>query len=130
MLWGMAIDGKRYSLTDWAVAAAVTAGVMQFLVKGPTGSYRPTPQGAAVSPGSVALWRHFFLLFFSLFFFFSGRCPFRLNQQKRVLIFFPMATWFLEVTLRLDRRLPFGWASFGGLRSWPLPVKPMFRGQY
>lgn len=35
MLWGMAISEKRYSLVDWLVAAAVTAGVVQFLLFGP-----------------------------------------------------------------------------------------------
>merc|ERR1719188_2124646 len=34
MLWGMAISGKRYSMTDWLVAAAVTSGVTQFLLTG------------------------------------------------------------------------------------------------
>eukprot|EP00406_Dinophysis_acuminata_P083226 CAMPEP_0179266896 /NCGR_PEP_ID=MMETSP0797-20121207/29649_1 /TAXON_ID=47934 /ORGANISM="Dinophysis acuminata, Strain DAEP01" /LENGTH=113 /DNA_ID=CAMNT_0020975137 /DNA_START=207 /DNA_END=544 /DNA_ORIENTATION=- len=27
MLWGIAISGKRYSLSDWCVALAVTGGV-------------------------------------------------------------------------------------------------------
>jgi adenosine 3'-phospho 5'-phosphosulfate transporter B2 len=35
MLWGMAISQKRYSLVDWLVAAAVTEGVVQFLLFGP-----------------------------------------------------------------------------------------------
>jgi len=34
MLWGMAISGKRYSLQDWLVAAAVTGGVTEFLLTG------------------------------------------------------------------------------------------------
>mmetsp|Transcript_113288 Transcript_113288/g.331114 ORF Transcript_113288/g.331114 Transcript_113288/m.331114 type:complete len:377 (-) Transcript_113288:61-1191(-) len=43
MLWGMAISGKRYSLTDWLIAAGVTAGVTEFLMTGPTAS--PNDQG-------------------------------------------------------------------------------------
>jgi len=35
MLWGMVISQKRYSLVDWLVAAAVTEGVVQFLMFGP-----------------------------------------------------------------------------------------------
>ncbi|CAJ1397781.1 unnamed protein product [Effrenium voratum] len=62
MLWGMAIDGKRYSLTDWAVAAAVTAGVMQFLVKGPTGSYRQNLPGEGGPTGRGYLLLLAFLL--------------------------------------------------------------------
>merc|ERR550537_676961 len=38
MLWGMAVSGKRYSLTDWLVAATVTGGVTEFLMTGPIGS--------------------------------------------------------------------------------------------
>jgi adenosine 3'-phospho 5'-phosphosulfate transporter B2 len=38
MLWGMAVSGKRYSLTDWLVAAAVTGGVTEFLMTGPVSS--------------------------------------------------------------------------------------------
>jgi len=34
MLWGMAISGKRYALSDWTVAAAVTGGVTEFLLTG------------------------------------------------------------------------------------------------
>lgn len=34
MVWGMAISQKKYSCTDWFIAAAVTAGVTAFLVSG------------------------------------------------------------------------------------------------
>jgi len=34
MLWGIVISQKRYGLTDWAVAAAVTGGVTEFLMTG------------------------------------------------------------------------------------------------
>jgi len=34
MLWGIAISGKSYSLTDWLVAAGVTCGVTEFLMSG------------------------------------------------------------------------------------------------
>merc|ERR1719146_348626 len=34
MVWGMAISGKRYALTDWLVAGAVTGGVTEFLLTG------------------------------------------------------------------------------------------------
>jgi len=43
MLWGMAISGKRYSVTDWLIAAGVTFGVTEFLMTGPTAS--PNDQG-------------------------------------------------------------------------------------
>jgi len=38
MLWGMAINGKRYNTLDWCVAIAVTGGVTEFLMTGPTSS--------------------------------------------------------------------------------------------
>jgi len=38
MVWGMAINGKRYSMVDWAIAGAVTLGVTEFLMTGPTES--------------------------------------------------------------------------------------------
>merc|ERR550514_1926212 len=38
MLWGMAVSGKTYSWTDWAVAFAVTGGVTEFLMTGPISS--------------------------------------------------------------------------------------------
>jgi adenosine 3'-phospho 5'-phosphosulfate transporter B2 len=34
MVWGILISQKSYSLTDWLVAAAVTAGVTEFLMTG------------------------------------------------------------------------------------------------
>jgi len=34
MVWGILISQKNYSLTDWAVAAAVTGGVTEFLMTG------------------------------------------------------------------------------------------------
>jgi len=36
MLWGMALSGKKHSLTDWGVALAVTFGVTEFCMTGPT----------------------------------------------------------------------------------------------
>jgi len=39
MLWGILVSGKRYSLTDWAIAAAVTGGVTEFLMTGPISSH-------------------------------------------------------------------------------------------
>merc|ERR1719353_353352 len=38
MLWGIALSGKRPSLTDWVVALAVTFGVTEFCMTGPTTS--------------------------------------------------------------------------------------------
>ncbi|OLP78757.1 UDP-galactose/UDP-glucose transporter 5B [Symbiodinium microadriaticum] len=35
MMWGMVVSGKRYSLTDWLLAAVVTAGITIFLISGP-----------------------------------------------------------------------------------------------
>jgi len=40
MLWGIIIDGKSYSVQDWIVAAAITGGVVEFLIMGPTTSHR------------------------------------------------------------------------------------------
>jgi len=34
MVWGILISQKRYSITDWMVAAAVTGGVTEFLMTG------------------------------------------------------------------------------------------------
>merc|ERR1719321_2254639 len=34
MIWGILISQKRYSLTDWMVAACVTGGVTEFLMTG------------------------------------------------------------------------------------------------
>jgi len=38
MIWGMLISGKSYSALDWGVAIAVTGGVTEFLMTGPTAS--------------------------------------------------------------------------------------------
>jgi len=38
MLWGMAVSGKRYGLSDWFVAFAITGGVTEFLMTGPISS--------------------------------------------------------------------------------------------
>mmetsp|Transcript_73193 Transcript_73193/g.190644 ORF Transcript_73193/g.190644 Transcript_73193/m.190644 type:complete len:356 (-) Transcript_73193:46-1113(-) len=46
MLWGIAISGKRYEWKDWLVAAAVTVGVTEFLMTGPTAA----PTDRASSP--------------------------------------------------------------------------------
>lgn len=35
MMWGMVISGKRFPVTDWVVATAVTLGVTEFLLSGP-----------------------------------------------------------------------------------------------
>jgi len=42
MVWGMMISGKRYSSLDWYVAFAVTGGVTEFLLTGPTESSSAT----------------------------------------------------------------------------------------
>merc|ERR1719160_1984935 len=39
MVWGMAVSGKRFSLTDWLIAFAVTGGVVEFLMTGPISSH-------------------------------------------------------------------------------------------
>jgi len=46
MVWGMMINGKRYSWQDWCVAMAVTGGVTEFLMTGPTSS--PSDAGNSV----------------------------------------------------------------------------------
>jgi len=38
MLWGIAVSGKKYGLTDWLIAASVTGGVTEFLLTGPISS--------------------------------------------------------------------------------------------
>jgi adenosine 3'-phospho 5'-phosphosulfate transporter B2 len=38
MLWGMAVSGKHYGLSDWLVALAITGGVTEFLMTGPISS--------------------------------------------------------------------------------------------
>merc|ERR1719478_948627 len=39
MVWGIIVSGKRYSLLDWMIAAAVTGGVTEFLMTGPISSH-------------------------------------------------------------------------------------------
>jgi adenosine 3'-phospho 5'-phosphosulfate transporter B2 len=39
MVWGIIVSGKRYSLSDWLIAAAVTGGVTEFLMTGPISSH-------------------------------------------------------------------------------------------
>jgi len=42
MVWGMMISGKSYTARDWLVAVAVTLGVTEFLMTGPTASPNDT----------------------------------------------------------------------------------------
>jgi adenosine 3'-phospho 5'-phosphosulfate transporter B2 len=42
MLWGIIVSGKRYNVTDWMVALAVTGGVTEFLMTGPIVSHGTT----------------------------------------------------------------------------------------
>ncbi|CAE7773992.1 slc35b2 [Symbiodinium pilosum] len=51
MLWGMAMSGKRYSLSDWMIAAAVTTGITVFLVCGPTHA----PSGSSTASTATGL---------------------------------------------------------------------------
>merc|ERR1719389_665504 len=39
MVWGMAVSGKRFGLSDWLIAFAVTGGVVEFLMTGPISSH-------------------------------------------------------------------------------------------
>eukprot|EP00971_Amphidinium_carterae_P345351 6486266-Amphidinium_carterae.2 len=39
MFWGIVVSGKRYSLSDWLIAGAVTGGVTEFLMTGPITSH-------------------------------------------------------------------------------------------
>jgi len=39
MVWGIIVSGKRYSVSDWMIAAAVTGGVTEFLMTGPIASH-------------------------------------------------------------------------------------------
>eukprot|EP00405_Crypthecodinium_cohnii_P012648 CAMPEP_0206425674 /NCGR_PEP_ID=MMETSP0324_2-20121206/3930_1 /ASSEMBLY_ACC=CAM_ASM_000836 /TAXON_ID=2866 /ORGANISM="Crypthecodinium cohnii, Strain Seligo" /LENGTH=366 /DNA_ID=CAMNT_0053890497 /DNA_START=49 /DNA_END=1149 /DNA_ORIENTATION=+ len=43
MLWGLILSGKVYSLQDWFIAMAVTGGVTEFLMTGPTQANTDTP---------------------------------------------------------------------------------------
>jgi len=38
MVWGIIVSQKRYKLSDWLIAAAVTGGVTEFLMTGPISS--------------------------------------------------------------------------------------------
>jgi len=42
MVWGMAVSGKRFSVSDWLIAFAVTGGVVEFLMTGPISSHDDT----------------------------------------------------------------------------------------
>merc|ERR1719210_303817 len=39
MVWGMVVSGKRFGVTDWMIAFAVTGGVVEFLMTGPISSH-------------------------------------------------------------------------------------------
>lgn len=52
MIWGMLISQKRYSLTDWGVAAFVTGGVTEFLL---TGSIAPKHPHGTSTHGIILL---------------------------------------------------------------------------
>jgi adenosine 3'-phospho 5'-phosphosulfate transporter B2 len=39
MVWGMLVSGKRFGLSDWLIAFAVTGGVVEFLMTGPISSH-------------------------------------------------------------------------------------------
>merc|ERR1712216_73407 len=39
MVWGMAVSGKRFSVSDWMIAFGVTGGVVEFLMTGPISSH-------------------------------------------------------------------------------------------
>jgi len=58
MLWGMAVSGKRFSVTDWMIAFAVTGGVVEFLMTGPISSQSDqgnSSYGLALLGGFLAL---------------------------------------------------------------------------
>merc|ERR1719324_1860236 len=58
MLWGMAVSGKRFSVTDWMIAFAVTGGVVEFLMTGPISSHSDqgnSTYGLALLGGFLAL---------------------------------------------------------------------------
>merc|ERR1719299_4572 len=58
MLWGMAVSGKRFSVTDWMIAFAVTGGVVEFLMTGPISSHSDqgsSSYGLALLGGFLAL---------------------------------------------------------------------------
>jgi len=53
MLWGIAISGKKHSITDWAVALCVTLGVTEFCMTGPMSS--PTDSTGSSFKGVLLL---------------------------------------------------------------------------
>merc|ERR1719389_1605566 len=58
MIWGMAVSGKRFSITDWLIAFAVTGGVVEFLMTGPISSQSDqgnSSYGLALLGGFLAL---------------------------------------------------------------------------
>jgi len=58
MLWGMAISGKRFTVTDWLIAFSVTGGVVEFLMTGPISSQSEADNssyGLALLGGFLAL---------------------------------------------------------------------------
>merc|ERR1712048_1247046 len=58
MVWGMAVSGKSFSLTDWMIAFAVTGGVVEFLMTGPISSHSDqgnSMYGLALLAGFLAL---------------------------------------------------------------------------
>jgi len=57
MLWGMAISGKRFTVTDWLIAFSVTGGVVEFLMTGPISSSEAgnSSYGLALLGGFLAL---------------------------------------------------------------------------
>merc|ERR1719352_512177 len=58
MIWGMAVSGKRFSVTDWMIAFAVTGGVVEFLMTGPISSQSDqgiSSYGLALLGGFLAL---------------------------------------------------------------------------
>jgi len=58
MLWGMAVSGKRFSVTDWMIAFSVTGGVVEFLMTGPISSSSDqgsSSYGLALLGGFLAL---------------------------------------------------------------------------
>jgi adenosine 3'-phospho 5'-phosphosulfate transporter B2 len=52
MIWGIIISQKRYGFTDWAVAAAVTGGVTEFLM---TGSIKAKHSSGTSAHGLILL---------------------------------------------------------------------------
>merc|ERR1740138_909003 len=58
MIWGIVVSGKRFSMTDWMIAFAVTGGVVEFLMTGPIASASDqgnSSYGLALLGGFLAL---------------------------------------------------------------------------